>query len=44
MSCHSKTNKDRERWESMLHRIIDEIYDGKSYYTKDEYEELIEED
>lgn len=40
-SCHAKTNKDRERWEAMLHRIIDEIYNGKSYYTKKEYEELI---
>lgn len=35
-SCHSKTNNDRERWEAMLHRIIDEIYDGRSYYTKEE--------
>ena len=35
-SCHAKTNKDREQWEAMLHRIIDEIYGGKSYYTKEE--------
>ena len=39
-SCHSKTNRNRERWESMLHRIIDEIYNGKSYYTKEEYKNL----
>lgn len=39
--CHMKTNNDRERWESMLHRIIDEIYGSRSYYTKDEYKELI---
>jgi hypothetical protein len=37
---HNKTNFDRERWEAMLHRIIDEIYDGKSYYTKEEYKKL----
>jgi len=40
-SCHSKTNKGREKWESMLHRIIDEIYDGKSYYTKEEYKNVV---
>lgn len=33
---HSMTNRDRDRWEAMLHRIIDEIYDGKSYFMKDE--------
>jgi hypothetical protein len=37
-SCHMKTNYDRARWESMIHRIIDEIYGGKSYFTKDEWE------
>lgn len=36
--CHGKTNQDRHRWESMFHRIIDEIYDGKSYFTKDEFQ------
>ncbi len=40
-SCHAKTNKDRRRWEAMLHRVIDEIYNGRSYYTKEEYTELI---
>jgi len=35
--CHAKTNIDRPRWEAMLHRIIDEIYGGRSYYTKEEY-------
>jgi hypothetical protein len=34
VSCHARTNNNRERWELILHRIIDEIYDGKSYYTK----------
>jgi hypothetical protein len=33
---HSKTNEDRARWEAMLHRIIDEIYGGRSYFTKEE--------
>ena len=37
-SCHSKTNnKDRQRWENMLHRCIDEIWNGKSYLTKEEH-------
>jgi hypothetical protein len=36
-SCHSKTNHERARWEYMLHRAIDEIWDGKSYFTKEEY-------
>jgi hypothetical protein len=34
---HIMTNRDRERWETMLHRIIDEIYNGRSYYTEEEY-------
>jgi len=40
--CHAKTNGgDRQRWEDMLHRAIDEIWDGKSYFTKEEYAELM---
>jgi hypothetical protein len=39
-SCHMKTNFNRERWETMLHRIIDEIYNGRSYYTKEEYQRI----
>ena len=35
--CHWRTNNDRTRWEAIMHRIIDEIYDGRSYYTKDEW-------
>lgn len=38
--CHSKTNFDRPRWESMLHRIIEEIYNNRSYYTQDEYRRI----
>ena len=38
--CHNKTNTDRDRWEAMIHRIIDEIYEGRSYYTKDEWADM----
>lgn len=41
LSCHGKTNHETARWESMIHRIIDEIYNGRSYYTKEEYESII---
>ena len=34
---HNKTGADRERWEAMLHRIIDEVYGGRSYFTKEEW-------
>lgn len=44
MKHHAKTNEDRERWENMLHRVIDEIYGGKSYYTKEEYRQLLNTD
>lgn len=37
LRCHSKTNYDTEKWENILHIIINEIYNGKSYYTKEEY-------
>ena len=37
-SCHSKTNNDRAKWEAMLHKIIEEIWNGRSYLTKDEWE------
>ena len=38
--CHPKTNYDRPHWEAMFHRCIDEIWGGRSYYTKDEYAEI----
>ena len=39
--CHSRTNRgDRARWEAMLHRCIDEMWGGRSYYTKEEYAAL----
>lgn len=32
---HNKTSgKARQRWEDMLHRVIDEVYDGRSYLPK----------
>ena len=40
--CHSRTNFDRENWEAMIHRIILEVYNGRSYYTKDEYNKIKE--
>lgn len=37
-SHHSQTScGDRQRWMNMIHRVIDEIYDGRSYYTQKEY-------
>jgi hypothetical protein len=41
---HAMTNGDRERWEYMIHYIIDEMYNGRSYYTKEEYSKLCAED
>lgn len=38
--CHGRTGHDRERWEAMIHRIIDEIWNGRSYFTKDEWEKM----
>lgn len=41
--CHSRTNSKRSDWESMLHTIIYEIYNNRSYYTKTEWENVINE-
>jgi len=38
---HMQSNYERTRWESMLHRIIDEIYDGKSYYKQEEWRNIV---
>jgi hypothetical protein len=38
---HAKTNFERNRWEHMLHVVIDEIYDSKSYLTTEEYRKLV---
>ena len=41
LSCHSKTNHNREEWEEYFTNMIS-IHGGKCYYTKEEYEELTE--
>lgn len=41
IKCHTKTNHNREYWEKVLTIIINEMYNGKSYYTKEEYQLLI---
>lgn len=38
--CHAKTGHNRQRWEHILHVIIHEIYNEKSYFTKEEWEEI----
>ena len=38
--CHSRTNHDTSKWEIRLHRIIEEFYDGRSYFTKEEWERI----
>lgn len=35
--CHCRTNQNRSEWEYIFHRIIDELYNGKSFYTREEY-------
>lgn len=38
-SCHIATNNDREFWEDWFAEIIMEFYDGKSYFTEEEFNE-----
>jgi hypothetical protein len=41
-SCHSRTgggDKNRAMWESIIHTIICEVYNNRSYFTKDEWAE-----
>ncbi len=40
-SCHMKTNGNRSRWERMFLKILHEIYDNRSYFTKEEWKEII---
>ncbi len=40
-SCHMKTNGDRSRWERMFLKILHEIYDNRSYFTKEEWKKII---
>lgn len=37
MSCHAKTNHNRDYWQEYFTRMIKEEYNGKCYYTKEEY-------
>lgn len=39
-SCHAKTGSKRNDWENMIHIIINEIYNGRSYYTKEEWVDI----
>jgi hypothetical protein len=39
-SCHMKTNYNRTYYEQKFTNLINTKYNGKSYYTKEEYEKL----
>lgn len=39
-SCHSKTNFNRDQWSYILHIIIYEIYNNKTYYSSEEFKWL----
>jgi hypothetical protein len=39
--CHGKTCHDVNRWEAIIHQIIDEMYEGRSYYTRIEHNIII---
>ena len=43
-SCHGKTggskDNNRQYWEDIIHIIIYELYNDKSYYTKEEWRQL----
>jgi hypothetical protein len=44
-SCHGKSNgtfANRKKWADLLKEIVDEQYDGKCYYTKEEFKTLKE--
>lgn len=40
-SCHSKTNHNRDYWKYVLCVIIYEIYNEKSYFTKEEWVNIV---
>ena len=40
LSCHMKTGTNRDQWKYIILRIIEEIYNDKSYYTKEEYSKI----
>lgn len=39
-ACHTATNHNREYWESYFTAIINEKYNGKCYFTKEEFSAL----
>jgi hypothetical protein len=39
--CHMKTNHKRELYEHKYETLINEKYNGKSYYTREEYIEIL---
>lgn len=41
IGCHAKTNFDRDMWEEYLYDKIMNEYNGKCYYTKEEYKNII---
>lgn len=38
-SCHSQTNRNREKWEKFFTDIINEKFGGKCYFSKEEMKE-----
>lgn len=40
-SCHMKTNGSRSRWERIFLKILYEIYNNRSYFTKEEWKKII---
>jgi len=40
--CHMKTNYNREYWQEQFTKLINEKYSGKCYFSKEEYDALME--
>ena len=38
--CHGMTNQNRDYWENYFEEILNEKYDNKCYFTKEEYNNL----
>jgi len=43
-SCHSKVHSNRDYWKKYFEDIIENEYNSKCYYTKEEYRELKEQE
>ena len=41
VSCHTKTNHNRECLREIIEKKINEEYNGKSFYTKEEYARIL---